>query len=65
MSTAFENRRRRFRPYGLFIQGRVTLQFIVDQEGNVQDPVVLKPVHPLMDAAARFGSPRDGSATRL
>ncbi len=34
------------------VQGRVTVQFVVDEQGNVLDPVVLKSVHPLLDEAA-------------
>lgn len=34
------------------IEGRVTLQFVVDREGRVVDPMVLRGVHPQLDQAA-------------
>lgn len=34
------------------IEGRVFVQFIVDEDGNVQDPQVLRGVHKLLDEAA-------------
>jgi len=34
------------------IQGRVILRFVVNKEGNVEDPAILKGVHPLLDAEA-------------
>ena len=34
------------------MQGRVTVQFIVDKEGNICDPFVLRSVDPLFDAEA-------------
>lgn len=34
------------------IQGRVILRFVINKEGNVEDPTVLKGVHPLLDAEA-------------
>lgn len=34
------------------LEGRVVIQFIVDEKGRVVDPVVLKGVHPMLDEAA-------------
>lgn len=34
------------------IEGRVIVQFVVDEEGNVQDPRVIQGVHTLLDEAA-------------
>ena len=34
------------------IEGKVVVQFVVDKEGRVTDPVVLRSVHPLLDEAA-------------
>lgn len=34
------------------IQGRVFVQFLLDSTGQVQEPVVMKSVHPLLDAEA-------------
>lgn len=34
------------------IEGRVIVQFVVDEEGKVCSPVVLRSLHPLMDAEA-------------
>lgn len=34
------------------IQGRVILEFIVDENGNISDAKVLRGVHPLLDEAA-------------
>ena len=34
------------------VEGKVIVGFIVDREGNVADPVVLRGVHPLLDEAA-------------
>lgn len=34
------------------IEGRVVVQFVVDEEGDVQNPTVLKGVHELLDEAA-------------
>lgn len=34
------------------IEGRVIIQFVVDEEGKVRSPVVLRGLHPLMDAEA-------------
>jgi len=34
------------------IQGMVVVQFVVGTEGQVEDPVVLRSAHPLLDAAA-------------
>lgn len=34
------------------IEGRVIVQFVVDEEGNVQNPTILKGVHKLLNEAA-------------
>ena len=34
------------------IEGRVIVRFIVNKNGNAEDPVILKGVHPLLDAEA-------------
>ena len=34
------------------IQGRVILRFVINKEENAEDPIVLKGVHPLLDAEA-------------
>lgn len=34
------------------IQGRVLVRFVIDEEGNVTNPIVLKSVDPLLDAEA-------------
>ena len=34
------------------IQGKVILRFVVNKEGNVEDPTVIRSIHPLLDAEA-------------
>ena len=34
------------------IAGRVIIQFVIDKEGNIQDPKVVRSVHPSLDAEA-------------
>ena len=34
------------------VYGRVTLQFVIDENGKLVDPVILKGVHPALDAEA-------------
>lgn len=34
------------------IQGRVIVRFVINQEGTVEDPTVIKSIHPLLDAEA-------------
>ena len=34
------------------IQGRVLVSFVIDKEGNVIEPEIVKPVHPLLDQEA-------------
>lgn len=34
------------------VEGRVIVQFVVDQDGNVQDPRVIREIHQLIDKAA-------------
>jgi TonB family protein len=34
------------------IQGKVIVRFVIDKEGKVEDPTILKSVHPLLDAEA-------------
>jgi TonB family C-terminal domain len=34
------------------IEGRIVVQFVVDEEGNVQNPTILKSVHELLNEAA-------------
>lgn len=34
------------------VEGRVIVQFVVDKDGNVQDPEVIRSVHSLLDKAA-------------